>query len=384
MSTKFVYICAVILFFETHNAYGAGTLRFADYYHSHMVLQMAPARAQLWGYAATVGDTVNVKLNGTNVGTATVTRRHDGHAGGIWSTLLPAQNAGGPVTVDIRSHDGHVVLTDVLFGDVWVCSGQSNMAFTLGGVLNHSVELEHSSHFDNIRIMKVALRSSNVTKEEPVIALPWRKTLADKYTNAFSAVCLLYAEELSPHINRPIGLVETAWGGTPIEAWSSPDALANCTHRMKRGPRQHSVLWNAMVYPLLKMTIFGAIWYQGEANIRHPDDYACQFPAMIDDWRAKFNAASKHQTSKQFPFGFVQLAANANKTLHFGFPDLRWSQTANYGYVPNPRLQNVFMAIAMDLPDYNSTRGTIHPRTSKTLPSFWLLRAEHFAYKDRT
>ena len=99
-----------------------------------MVLQMKPARAQIWGYASTVGDTVTIRLNGTVATTATVTKRTDGQAGGIWSALLPAQNAGGPVTVDIQSNDGHSTLSDVLFGDVWICSGQSNMAFTIGHV----------------------------------------------------------------------------------------------------------------------------------------------------------------------------------------------------------------------------------------------------------
>lgn len=204
----------------------------------------------------------------------------------------------------------------------------------------------------------------------------------DAATRGFSAVCLLYGMELSPHINRPIGLVETAWGGTPIEAWSSPDAIANCTHKQKRGPRDHSVLWNAMVYPILKMTIFGTIWYQGEANIRHPDDYVCQFSTMIDEWRSKFNAASHHQTNRHFPFGFVQLAANANTTLHTGFPDLRWSQTANYGYVPNPRLSNVFMAVAMDLPDFNSTSGTIHPRDKQDVAQRLALAGRAVAYGE--
>lgn len=113
---------------------GAGTLRFSSYFHSRMVLQMEPAKAQLWGYATTVGDTVHIKLNGTTVGSAAVNKRTDGHSGGIWSALLPAQKAGGPVTISITSQDGHSALTDVLFGDVWICSGQSNMAFTLSHV----------------------------------------------------------------------------------------------------------------------------------------------------------------------------------------------------------------------------------------------------------
>ena len=98
-----------------------------------MVLQKAPQRAVLWGYATTIGDSVSVALNGSIVANARVTNNTEG-AGGIWMTKLPAQNAGGPYTIAVTSQDGHVTLTDVMFGDVWVCSGQSNMAFTMARV----------------------------------------------------------------------------------------------------------------------------------------------------------------------------------------------------------------------------------------------------------
>ena len=111
----------------------ANTLKFANYYQSHMVLQKAPQKAVLWGYASTLGDTVTVKLNGRLVTHVTVTRNTEG-TGGVWIAKLHAHPAGGPNNISISSHDGHVTLTDVLFGDVWVCSGQSNMAFTMGRV----------------------------------------------------------------------------------------------------------------------------------------------------------------------------------------------------------------------------------------------------------
>ena len=98
-----------------------------------MVLQREPQRAILWGYAATIGDTVRVALNSSRVASVQVTNNTEG-AGGIWMAKLPPQKAGGPYTVSITSQDGHVTLTDVMFGDVWVCSGQSNMAFTMARV----------------------------------------------------------------------------------------------------------------------------------------------------------------------------------------------------------------------------------------------------------
>ncbi|WAR15849.1 SIAE-like protein [Mya arenaria] len=208
-----------------------------------------------------------------------------------------------------------------MFGDVWICSGQSNMYFKVQQLVNYTDVIARAQNMTGLRIFRIA---KEYTITQANFISPQR---TDTATQQFSAVCLLYALEVAPYINRPIGLVETSWGGTTIEVWSSPDAIAK--------------------------------W---ESNAGYYVDYTCQFPAMINDWREKFHLNSQLQTEKNFPFGFVQLAPNANKTLHTGMPDLRWSQTAGYGYVPNPALPGVFMAVAMDLPDYDSPYGTIHPR----------------------
>lgn len=131
----------------------------------------------------------------------------------------------------------------------------------------------------------------------------------------FSAVCWFYGRNIYNKTKIPIGLVSSNWGGTPDEAWSSPDALKECTtsdkvkQRVCAGPNPHdpSVLWNAMINPLLNMSIYGAIWYQGEANAGNPTKYNCSFPAMINDWRKKWNEATNGDTDILFPFGFVQV-----------------------------------------------------------------------------
>merc|ERR1719384_132134 len=103
-----------------------------------------------------------------------------------------------------------------------------------------------------------------------------------------------------------------------------------------------------MIHPLLRMSIKGAIWYQGEANTGHNRDiYDCTFPSMINNWRQAWYEGTGGDTDQQFPFGFVQLAPNRD-SLSPHWPVLRWKQTASVGFVPNQLMENVFMAVAMD------------------------------------
>jgi sialate O-acetylesterase len=154
-----------------------------------------------------------------------------------------------------------------------------------------------------------------------------------------------------------------------VEAWSSPEALKKCGSSEKvtnddgnlKNPNDPSVLWNGMITPLLNVSIAGAVWYQGESNA-NSNNYNCTFPTMVDDWRNKWNLYSGGGTKSNFPFGFVQLSTYPATAPIDGFVTIRWAQTANYGYVPNTREQNYFMAVAMDLGDMASPEGGIHPR----------------------
>lgn len=144
-----------------------------------------------------------------------------------------------------------------------------------------------------------------------------------------------------------------------------------------------SVLWNAMIHPLLNMTINGIIWYQGESNHYEPKLYSCLFPAMIKDWRSKFNEGSDSETSQNFPFGFVQLAPYFTVGNNINWPELRWAQTANIGFVPNMLMPNVFMAVAMDLPDKSSPYGSIHPRYKEEIAARLLLGLKSLSDKHQ-
>uniref|UniRef100_H2ZGF6 Sialate O-acetylesterase domain-containing protein n=1 Tax=Ciona savignyi TaxID=51511 RepID=H2ZGF6_CIOSA len=241
-----------------------------------MVLQMAPYRAVIWGYG-TVGAIVNVSL----IQDVYSTKVHPGPDDkGVWSVTLKSHAAGGPFMIQ-GVQDNHgllhwILLKGVLFGDVWVCSGQSNMQFTVSMLKNPAQELELASKYTDIRLMTVMeevspLPKYDLIKIQELWSIPSNATLAGTDWSYFSAVCWLYGRHLFDALQVPIGLVSSTWGGTPIEAWSSGDALNHCgLDGLKQvNPSQNSVLWNAMIHPLLNMTIKGAIWYQGESNYHY-------------------------------------------------------------------------------------------------------------------
>ncbi|XP_071115470.1 sialate O-acetylesterase-like [Haliotis cracherodii] len=381
---------------------------FASYYSSHMVLQKAPKRATIWGYAANIGEEIIIKVS--ERGTYTTKVYLDPlYNYGVWKLKLPAESSAGPFTITAISSEKTITLTDVMFGDVWVCSGQSNMQFTMIQGFNASEELADASNYPNIRLFTVG----DVPASFPIPdlhgiweqwAVAGKSSVGGKPWRYFSAVCWLFGKTLNKKLGYPIGLIDTTWGGTPVEAWSSTDALAKCgldeqTYEAKdldwlnmevdpenplNGPDAVSNLWNGMVFPLLNMTIYGAIWYQGEANmVTNVHKYNCTFPAMIDDWRQKFHNASDGETDSLFPFGFVQLAANRPDSADPGFPEIRWHQTADYGFVPNPRMKNVFMSVAMDLPDFASPYGSIHPRDKQDVVARLAVSGMSIAYNQQ-
>ncbi|XP_059144147.1 sialate O-acetylesterase-like [Physella acuta] len=382
---------------------GAVTFNFAKHFQSHMVLQKAPQRANIYGFSPTIGQKVTLQLTtvpATHPYNYETTVRQGQAAGvGEWNFLIDAFGPNVVVTIKVESGGVAHTISDVIFGDVWLCSGQSNMAFTVIQMIGGAQEIADAHNYPNIRLMTVHKTESftplyDLARVDQAWAKADNNSVGHPAWTYFSAVCWLFGKAIHKARHYPIGLVASDWGGTPVKAWSSPQALAHCgvhenngdshtedylehlkdvspedRHRLE-GPGNSSVLWNSMIHPLLGMTIYGAIWYQGESDsgVTARVKYNCTFPTMIKDWRSNFNKASNGQTSASFPFGFVQLAPNSpSPGSATGFTDIRWHQTADRGYVPNPDMANVFMAVALDLPDFNSTYGTVHPRYKKDI-----------------
>ncbi|XP_011604824.2 sialate O-acetylesterase [Takifugu rubripes] len=363
-----------------------GKLRFASYYGDHMVLQKSPESAVLWGYGPE-GVVITVYLSGPTQQQRSAEAAKDG----IWRVSLDPVEAGGPYSVTATCESSTATLTDVLFGDIWLCGGQSNMAFQTSRIFNSLEELNLVAKYPDVRPFMVA-RDWSGTELTDIhyirVKLPW-SVPSSEVVAKFSAVCWLFGRYLHDTLKYPIGLIDSCWGGTPVEAWSSSRALQQCgldyndEFRRPYPSNKNSVLWNAMIHPLVKMTIKGAIWYQGESNANyHQDKYNCSFPAMIDDWRMAFHRGSGGNTAADFPFGFVQLSTYIKYSTDDSFPNIRWHQTADFGFAPNLRMQKTFMAVAMDLPDETSKGDAIHPREKKAVAYRLTLGARAVAYNE--
>ncbi|KAM6173572.1 sialate O-acetylesterase [Erethizon dorsatum] len=374
--------------------------RFASYIDNYMVLQKEPAGAVIWGFGMP-GATVTVTLC---QGQETIMKKVTGvkAPSNTWMVVLDPMKPGGPFEVMAQQTLGTMNFTlrvhDVLFGDVWLCSGQSNMQMTVLQIFNATRELSNTAAYQSVRILAVSLTEAEEELEDiEEVDLQWSKptkeNLGNGYFTYMSAVCWLFGRYLYDTLQYPIGLISSSWGGTPIEAWSSERSLKACGVLMKgsiprdsvSGPSGHSVLWNAMIHPLQNMTLKGVVWYQGESNIYYNKDlYNCTFPALIEDWRQTFHRGSQGQTERFFPFGFVQLSSYLSMdNADDGFPQIRWHQTADFGFVPNLKMPNTFMAVAMDLCDRDSPFGSIHPRDKQTVAYRLHLGARAVAYGEK-
>lgn len=277
-------------------------------FSDNMVLQHS-TEAPVWGWAEP-GESVVVMLGET---VATTKAGDDGK----WMTKIAVPKASGKPLDLYVSGKNEVKLTNVLAGEVWVCSGQSNMQWAISQSANPEEEAKNANH-PQIRLFTVA-RGGNVPQDKPIDDLPdagpqnhkWLECNPDN-ARGFSAVAYFFGRKLNQELDVPVGLISTNWGGTICEAWTSHEALAANEEWfgpiLERGkefkpgnPNQPSVLFNAMINPIVPFAIRGAIWYQGESNVGRAEQYAKLFPAMITDWRKQWGQGD-------FPFLFVQLA----------------------------------------------------------------------------
>lgn len=325
-------------------------VRLPAFISSRMVLQQN-VDAPLWGWSEP-GKTVTVQASWND--RAFRARADDD---GRWAVRIPTPAAGGPYTVTIDDS----VLTDVMIGEVWICSGQSNMQWPLSQTLNAEEEIAAAACPD-MRLFYAARAFS----PEPLhdVYGSWR-ACTPKSAETFSAVAYFFGRELHRELGVPVGLIHTSWGGTPAEAWTRHDVLssdADLRIYLERFAKKiaeaepgmlplnqgsPASLYNAMLHPFIPYGIRGAIWYQGEANILDADIYEILFSAMIGNWRRDWGQG-------EFPFYFVQLAPYEYATPLAGAA-LRDAQRRTL------RVPNTGMAVTMDI----GNPDDIHPRNKR-------------------
>jgi sialate O-acetylesterase len=201
-----------------------------------MVLQRAPQRSIVWGYADTFNAPITLTMNSKVYHTISSSSSADSVGASIWTVMLDAQTDEGPFQVQVTKPLANgtletITLNDVLFGDVWICSGQSNMGFAVNRMFNASFEIENAAKYPKIRLFTVADTQASTPQEEVLsISLKWSAASSTVVASgAASAVCWLYGRMIHTELGgRPIGLVHTSWGGTNIEYWLPPDALKEC------------------------------------------------------------------------------------------------------------------------------------------------------------
>lgn len=272
-------------------------VRLAKIFGSQMVLQR-DIPAPIWGWADP-GEEVTVTIGDTKAAATA-------DAEGKWSVKLPAMAAGEPRVITVAGKNT-ITLEDVLVGEVWVCSGQSNMAMSVGSSNNAQEEIA-AADYPAIRLFTVGRKPA----ESPLDDCSGAWTACSPQSVAgFSAVGYFFGRKLHQELDVPIGLVNCSWGGTIAEAWTSHEALTgepDFEPILERGaefkpgnPNQASNLFDGMLHPIIPLGIRGAIWYQGESNCARAKQYRKLFPTMISDWRNQWGQGD-------FPFLFVQLA----------------------------------------------------------------------------
>jgi sialate O-acetylesterase len=372
-----------------------GAVKLPARISDHMVLQ-AGMPVRIWG-TADAGEPVQVAIQGQTV--ATKAREN-----GKWEAWLRPLAAAGPLEMTVNG----VTIHDVLVGEVWVGSGQSNMEFVLNNAVNHEQEIAAAS-YPMIHIFHV----KRVVAEQPAedVEAKW-EVCAPGSIPRFSAVEYFFGRHLYDTLHAPMGLIESDWGGTPAQSWTSKEALAaepalkfigddwertltNYPAAKQRydqqleawnqavakakadgtkppnrpgapagpgHPNTPAGLYTGMIAPLTPYAIRGVIWYQGESNAseNHAYKYRRLFATMIEDWRNRWGEGD-------FPFLFVQLA---NFKSNQWWPVLRESQTETL------RLRNTGMAVTIDVGESTD----IHPKNKQAVGNRLALAALHVAY----
>jgi sialate O-acetylesterase len=395
------FLCLLAATFPLH-----GEVSLPKLFSSHMILQR-DMPIHVWG-SASPGEAITVSFHDLTNTTVTDTT-------GRWSLYLPPQPAGGPYTLTVSGANS-LQLDDILLGDLWFAAGQSNMEMPLSG-FGADTQIENAekeiaaADLPDVRLLLIERESSDYPLEDIKTTAGWSRCTPETAKD-FSAVAYFFARDLQKSFkNRkqhvPIGLIDSTWGGTPAEAWTSMDTLGadaglmpvfaahaekidresteirlDAIDKQLRAEGRPTIpnrdwhpnpvswqpagLYNAMVAPFTPLPIKGVIWYQGETNsaLNRVGLYDHLFPALIQDWRG-------HWAQGNFPFLYVQISAFAS-TPKENWGKLRDAQRKTLS------LANTSMAVTIDI----GNEHNVHPANKQAVGERLSLLARRIVYGE--
>ena len=269
---------------------------------SGMVMQQQ-TDANLWGEAK-ADATVKIATS-WNKKTVSVKAGNDGK----WTAKIQTPAAGGPYSITFN--DGEkTVIDNILVGELWICSGQSNMEMPMKGFKNQPVEnaVEDILHSGDSKMRLFTVKRTSLFQPATDVVGEWKEASPEAVRN-FSATAYYFGRELRRMLNVPVGLIVTSWGGSSCEAWMNRNwlkafpqiELPASQETIKSKNRTATVLYNGMLHPLVGISMRGVIWYQGEENVSRSGYYADLFSRMIKGWREEWKEGD-------FPFYYCQIA----------------------------------------------------------------------------
>jgi sialate O-acetylesterase len=344
---------------------------------SNMVLQRNTT-VKLWGWAA-ANEKLTIK---TSWSKDPIIIQADTE--GNWKIDAKTTNSKEPQTITIKSKTSDILLENILFGEVWLCSGQSNMEMSMQGYVGQPVygssDAVAKSNNTNLRLFNVTKYSGSKTPLKDVEKYTaWQKASPENVAN-FSAVAYFYGSQLQEILDVPVGIINSSWSGSCVEAWISTEVMTtfqkvdlkdvDISIKPKEIP---TVLYNSMINPLIPYTIKGMIWYQGESNKGQPEKYTKLFPAMVQDWRTRWGIGN-------FPIYYTQIAPYGYEGNGFLSADknsafIREAQYQCLNLIPNSGI-----AITLDI----GTKDFIHPPKKKEVADRLLYNALNQTYNYKT
>ncbi|WP_026810565.1 sialate O-acetylesterase [Arenibacter latericius] len=343
---------------------------------SNMVLQRN-STIDLWGWAD-VGEKVSISASWLEDTLEIVTDYK-----GEWRVMVETTGSKKKQSLVIESKVSHIVLDNILFGEVWLCSGQSNMAQPLNGypgqpTFGASLALVNSLN-PNLRLFQLDRVGSKKPLKDIEKYSTWLQASPENVLD-FSAIAYFFGRQLQDFLDVPVGIIHASWGGSKVEAWVSKEVISNYRNfnleKTDITDNTHKIptaLFNGMINPLIPYTIKGVLWYQGESDRTEPENYKMLFPAMVKDWRERWGLGD-------FPFYYVQISP-------YKYGDRSAFQTVdNSAFFREAQLQcldsinNSGVVITMDLGEENF----IHPPKKKEVADRLLFIALNQTYGYKT